>query len=169
VAERQEIRFRQLIVPHFEAGFNLARWMTQSEADASDVLQDASMKALRFIDGLKSENPRAWFLTIIRNTAYTLLKSKKLHVEFDPERESEDERPNAEDLLVENASAQELHGALSELALPYREILILRELEELSYEEIAEMLQVPQGTVMSRLARAREMLKRKLILKGGRR
>ncbi len=166
MTEKDEVKFRQLILPHFEAAFNLARWLTKSEVDASDVLQDASIKAFRYINTMKSEHPRAWFLQIVRNTSYTLLKSKKMYVEMDFENEIEDTNPNAEEILSEHTSALELHEALNELAVPYREILILRELEEMSYEEIAEMLQVPLGTVMSRLARGRELLRKKLILKG---
>ncbi len=166
MAERNEVKFRKLIVPLFEAAFSLARWLTQNDADAADVLQDASFKAFRFMDSLKTENPRAWFFQIIRNTSYTLLKNRKLYVEMDFEKE-EDITPNAEDLLAENASAQTLHAALNDLDLPYREILILRELEEMSYEDIAETIQVPVGTVMSRLARARVLLKKKLIFRGG--
>jgi len=167
LAEQDEVKFRKLIVPHFETAFNLARWLTQSDADASDVLQDASVKAFRFLDTMTSENPRAWFLQIVRNTSYTLLKNRKVYVEIEFEKELEDPGPSVEDVLLENQSIGELNQALNALTLPYREILILRELEEMSYEEIAETLQVPLGTVMSRLARARNLLKKKLILKGG--
>jgi RNA polymerase sigma-70 factor (ECF subfamily) len=167
VAQQDEAKFRRLIVPHFETAFNLAYWLTQNEADASDILQDASVKAFRFIDTLQSENSRAWFLQIIRNTSYSLLKSRKSYVEFDFEKDIQDETPNAEDALLENQNAKDLHKALDELPVPYREILILRELEELSYDEIAETLQIPEGTVMSRLARARDLLKKKLILQKG--
>ena len=164
--QKDEVKFRQLILPHFETAFNLARWLTQSDADASDILQDASIKAFRFMNSVKLEHPRAWFLQIVRNTSYTLLKSRKIYVEVDFEKKIEDVSPNAEEILLEKVSAQELNLALNELALPYREILILRELEELSYEEVSEMLEIPMGTVMSRLSRARDMLKKKLILKG---
>jgi RNA polymerase sigma factor (sigma-70 family) len=168
VAQNDEVKFKQLILPHFETAFNLARWLTKNEADASDILQEASVRAFRFIHSMNSENPRAWFLQIVRNTSYTLLKSRKSYVEFDFEKDIKDETPNAEDSLLEKQNAQDLQAALDEMPLPYREILILRELEEFSYEEIADMLQVPAGTVMSRLSRARDLLKRKLTSKRGR-
>ena len=115
---------------------------------------------------MQLDNPRAWFLQIIRNTAYTRIKGRKNTVEFDYDKDIEDPVPNAESMLLEKVNGQELHNALDELPTQYKEILILRELEELSYEETAEILQVPLGTVMSRLARARNHLKKKLTAKG---
>src|SRR4051812_6745635 len=100
VAEEHELKFRRLIVPHFEAAYNLARWLTQSDPDASDVFQESSVKAFRFIGGMTSENPRAWFLQIVRNTSYTILKSRKVYVEINFETEIEDEAPSAEEILV---------------------------------------------------------------------
>jgi RNA polymerase sigma factor (sigma-70 family) len=164
LADQSEIKFRRMIVPHFDAAFNLARWLMGNEDEASDILQDSSLKAFRSIHSLKSENARAWFFQIIRNTAYTQLKNRKLFQESEFDGLA-DTQPSAETLLIENASAKMLHEALALLAIPFREILILRELEELPYEDIAEILQIPQGTVMSRLARAREQLKIQL---GGR-
>jgi RNA polymerase sigma-70 factor (ECF subfamily) len=168
LADSDGTKFRQLIVPHFDAAYNLARWLTGNDADASDVLQDSSIKAFRFIADLNSENPRGWFFQIVRNTSYTMLKNKKAFIEIELEKDIADPSPNAEDTMAKGATAKELHQALDELSVPYREILILRELEEASYEEIAEILQVPLGTVMSRLARARDQLRKKLSLKGGR-
>ena len=166
MAENDHDKFKQLIAPHFDAAFNLARWLTGSEAEASDVLQDSSIKAFRFLNKMQLDNPRSWFLQITRNTAYTIIKGRKNTVEFDYDKDIEDPVPNAESMLLEKVNGQELHNALDELPTQYKEILILRELEELSYEETAEILQVPLGTVMSRLARARNHLKKKLTAKG---
>ena len=166
MADQNDIKFRQLIVPHFEAAYNLARWLTGNDTDATDVLQEASLKAFRFMESLKSENPRAWFFQIVRNTSYTVLKARKKYVELDFEKDIEDLRPNPEGLLLQDVTAKELYEALDELPVQYREVIVLREIEETSYEDIAAILQIPSGTVMSRLARARGLLKKKLIAKG---
>lgn len=159
-------KFNELVVPHFDSAFNLARWLLGSDADASDVLQESSIKAFRFIHKMKTKNTRAWFFQIVRNTCYTMLKSKKSFVEIDFENAIEDPSPTAEAVLSENTTAREIRRSLDELSVQHREILILREIEELSYDEIAEVLDLPEGTVMSRLARARQLLKKKLSVKG---
>lgn len=152
--------FMQKIAPHFESAYNLARWLTKSDADSADVLQDACVKAFRFLHSSNPENPKSWFFQIVRNTAYTLLKSKKLFVELDPQ--IQDTGPSVEQVFSDKITAQHLHRALDELPVQYREILILREFEELNYEEISKILEVPIGTVMSRISRARNLLKETL-------
>ena len=166
-SEADEIKFRQKIAPHFDTGYSLARWLTGSDADAADVLQEACIKAYRFIEALESDSPRAWFCRIVRNTAYTLLKNRRQFVELEAESGLQDESPGPDEVLLAGVGAQVLHEALNSLPVRYREVLVLRELEEASYEEIAMILRVPSGTVMSRLSRARGLLKRKLISKEG--
>jgi len=161
-----ESKFKKLIVPHFDTAYSLARWLTRNDADAADVIQDSCLKAFRFLAKMSSDSPRAWFLQIVRNTSYTLLKNKKQYVEMASESDVADLQPDAETILGQNASAKILREALDELTVEYKEILVLRELEELSYDEISEVIQIPHGTVMSRLARARAQLKKILISKG---
>ncbi|MGZ3691976.1 MAG: sigma-70 family RNA polymerase sigma factor [Pseudobdellovibrio sp.] len=159
-----EKSFRSLIVPHFDSGYNLACWLVKNEMDAADVFQDSCIKALRHITAIQTDNSKGWFLKIVRNTAFTFLKKKDPHV--DEIENTPDPALNPEDMLVKSQSENELRSALESLPPLYREVLILREIEEESYESIAEILQIPNGTVMSRLSRARIALKEKLSAKG---
>lgn len=164
---RDDTQFRKLIAPHLSAAYNLARWLTGNDADAADVLQDSSLRAFRYLASLQSDDARAWFFQIVRNTAYTALKRRKVTFELDSDDEVVDERPTADAMLVINADSDILRQALSQLSVADREILLLREFEELKYEEVAEVLQLPLGTVMSRLARARTRLKRAILDREG--
>jgi RNA polymerase sigma factor (sigma-70 family) len=149
-------------LPHLDAAFNYARWLTKSDADAEDVVQDAAVRALRFFPSFRNENARAWLFTIVRNTWYarfSKIGQPDRHAVFD---EMKDERPDEqldpEALAIQQQAVERMRQAIEGLPVDFREIIILRELEGLSYKEIAEVIRAPIGTVMSRLARARERL-----------
>jgi len=168
-AEKRQL-FNAVFMPHLAQAFRLARWLTGNTADAEDVVQEASLRAFRGIGGFGGVNARAWALTVVRNTAYAwLLKNRSPAVVFtddlDPAEQERLERPigegegaNPEALLVARAEADTVRGAIAALSAPFREVIVLREFQELNYREIAEVTGVPIGTVMSRLARARQML-----------
>lgn len=157
-------RFERIVAPNLDAAYNLARWMARNDHDAEDIVQEASLRAFRFLDGFHGGDGRAWFLTIVRNTGHTWLRRNRAHEvsgPLDEERQAalpEEERANPEAQLMQRADALALKAAMEELPIEYREALVLREMEELSYKEIAEITGVPMGTVMSRLARARKRL-----------
>ncbi len=155
-------QFEQAILPHLDAAYNLARWLTGNDQDAQDVVQDASLRALKFFGGFRGGNSRAWFLTIVRNTFYNWLEKnrpREISTAGDEELLAvEDPSVNPEHLLARSANAEAVRGAIERLPVEFREITVLRELEECSYKEIAEIAGVPIGTVMSRLARARKQL-----------
>jgi RNA polymerase sigma-70 factor, ECF subfamily len=163
-------RFEEIALPHLDAAYNLARWLTRNDADAADVVQEAFMRALTYFDGFRGDNARAWLLMIVRNTCYRWLERNRpavvvpLHGEVEAEAEAAAEGdgrsvPDPEMLVVQRRDAALLDDLIAELPPPFREALVLRELEELSYKEIGDVLDVPIGTVMSRLARARGLLK----------
>lgn len=158
-------RFEQTVLPHLDAAYNLSRWLTRNDTDAQDVVQEAYLRALKFFDSYHGGDSRSWLLTIVRNTCYTWLqqnRARELTTEFDEEIHST-ESGNPETLLIEGANKQLLQQALEELPVSFREAVILRELEGLSYKEIADITDVPVGTVMSRLARARRQLQLRLV------
>jgi RNA polymerase sigma-70 factor (ECF subfamily) len=154
-------RFEQIVLPHLDAAYNLARWLLRNDADAEDVAQEAYLRAFKFFGGYHGGKSRAWLLAIVRNTCYTWLQQQnrahELTTPFDEEIHSA-EGDNPETILLEGADRQMLKQALEELPVEFREVIILRELEGLSYKEIANVVDVPVGTVMSRLARARKRL-----------
>ena len=153
-------------MPHLDAAYNLARWLTGNEHDAEDVAQDAVLRAFRFFGGFHGGNSRSWLLSIVRNTAYTWLqknRKREIVTVFSEEKHDvEDLASNPDALLLRNADHQEILRAVEDLPVEFREVIVLRELEGMSYKEIAEMSEVPIGTVMSRLARARKQLQRSL-------
>jgi len=156
------IRFEQLVLPHLDAGVNLARWLLRNRADAEDVAQDSMIRAYRFFQGFRGADARAWFLQIVRNGCYSWLDKNRpmeLMAEFDEELHV---RPSAspEALAAQADEKQQLMVALEALPPRSREVLVLRELEECSYKEIAEITAIPMGTVMSTLSRARRRLQR---------
>lgn len=168
-------RFALVVGPHLDAAFNLARWLTNDPHDAEDVVQDACLRAFRFLGGFRGGDGRAWFLTITRNSAYSWLRQHRpaaAHVEYEdddpslPIDGSDDDAPQHRldpELLLRRADDQRsIETALLRLAVVHREVLVLRELEELSYREIGEIAGIPLGTVMSRLSRARRNLRRQL-------
>ncbi len=149
-------------MPHLDAAYNLARWLTRNDADAEDVVQEAYLRAFRFFGGFHGEDGRAWLLGIVRNTSYTWMqqnRSAQMNTPLDDELHevrSDDMTPEA--LLLQKADAQMLRQAVEELPVEFREVLVLRELNEMSYKQIAVVADLPLGTVMSRLARARKRL-----------
>jgi RNA polymerase sigma factor (sigma-70 family) len=155
-------RFEEVVLPHLDAAFNYARWLTRNEADAEDVVQDAYVRALRFYASLRGDNARAWLLTIVRHTWYGRFRPRDsshqttVFDEMNNERTAEGLDPEA--LLLQRQTVDEVRAALEELPVDFREVIVLRELEGLSYKEIAGVAGVPIGTVMSRLARGRERL-----------
>jgi RNA polymerase sigma-70 factor, ECF subfamily len=160
--------FDQVVLPHIDAAYNLARWLTRNGHDAEDVVQEAFVRALRFFGGFHGGNARAWLLAIVRNTCYDWLRRHRPSEASDPFDEeihsAVDQSPTAEDLLIEKADRLRLREALETLPLAWREVLILRELEGLSYKEIADVAGIKMGTVMSRLARARAGLQQRLAV-----
>jgi RNA polymerase sigma-70 factor (ECF subfamily) len=160
-------RFEQSIMPHMNAAYNLARWLAGNDADAQDVVQEAYLRAFKFLGGFRGGDSRSWLLRIVRNAFYDWLKRNRREdtgTSFDEELQSTgDETATPDTLLLEKADHELMRKAIEELPREFREILVLRELEGLSYKEIADVADVPLGTVMSRLARAREHLRTLLV------
>jgi RNA polymerase sigma-70 factor, ECF subfamily len=163
VQDRERLeRFEAMVLPHLDAAYTLARWLTRNEDDAADVAQEAYLRAFRFFDDLRGDNCRAWLLTIVRNTCYSWLRRNRPHELVADGDEAvyavEDGAPSPEARLVREADAERLHRSIERLRPEYREVLLLREYEGLSYKEIAEVAGISLGTVMSRLSRARKRL-----------
>ncbi|MEX3934736.1 RNA polymerase sigma factor [Paraburkholderia phymatum] len=163
----RSLRFQQMALPHLDAAYNLARWLCGNPNDADDVVQEAFMRAFRFFDTFHGETARPWLLAIVRRTWYTEWRRRSgVHatVEFDENLDDETfegwsaSSPDPETLMLRDEDTRLVHEALGQLPVEYREVLILRELEELSYREIATIADLPVGTVMSRLARGRRKL-----------
>ncbi|HZE68878.1 MAG TPA: sigma-70 family RNA polymerase sigma factor [Pyrinomonadaceae bacterium] len=154
--------FEEAVLPHLNAAYNLAHWLTRNDTDAEDVVQEAYLRAFKFFGGFHGADGRSWLLAIVRNTCYTWMqhnRSPELSVPLDDELheiESKDLDPEA--LLVQRADTLMVRQALEELPIEFREVLVLRELEEMSYKDIASITDLPLGTVMSRLARGRKRL-----------
>jgi RNA polymerase sigma-70 factor (ECF subfamily) len=157
-------RFELLAMPHLDAAFNLARWLTSNTADAEDVVQDAYLRAFRYLEAFRGDNFRVWLLTIVRNSFLDWLKDNRSGRQvFQPvaaDVEWTDPAPSPEAMLLERVDSETLGTLISRLPTEYREVLILREIEDLSYKDIAEVTGVPPGTVMSRLSRARLALRK---------
>lgn len=158
----QRERFERLVLPHLDAAYALARWLTRNEHDAEDVVQEAYLRAYRYFTGFRGENHRAWLLAIVRNTCLSWLERNRSQT---PAEAAEALRATGGGTVdPETALAAASEGALAmrliaELPPEFREVIVLRELEDLSYREVAEIIGVPEGTVMSRLARARARLR----------
>ncbi|MFI4958103.1 MAG: sigma-70 family RNA polymerase sigma factor [Lysobacterales bacterium] len=159
-------RFEALVLPCLDAAYNLARWLARDDADAQDVVQEAMLRALRYFDSFHGSDARVWLLAIVRNTFYTLRTKTppgSLHESLDEDAHAlVDEGPSPETLTLLAVDVGTLQQALERLPSPLREVIVLRELEECSYKEIAAITEQKIGTVMSRLARARERLKAEL-------
>jgi RNA polymerase sigma-70 factor (ECF subfamily) len=171
-AERAELAsFEETMLPHLDAAHNLARWLLRNEQDAQDVVQEAYLRAFKSFGGFHGSNGRAWLLTIVRNTSYTLLKKNRavdLTTTFDEEIHATHHDSASPAAVLEHAEDAELIGkAMDELPAEFREILTLRHQEGLSYKEIGEIVKIPAGTVMSRLARARAKLREYLAAQIG--
>jgi RNA polymerase sigma factor (sigma-70 family) len=157
--------FEDDVLPHLNAAYNLARWLMHNDHDAEDVVQEASLRALRFFGGFRGDNARAWFLKIVRNSYHIRLGQQlrtPLTIPFDEPIHSPEQSSNPETLLLQKAERQSLSRALEKLPANFREVLVLREMEGLSYKEIAYVAGIPIGTVMSSLARARDQLRQSL-------
>lgn len=166
--------FEELLTPHLQAAFNLAYWIVRSREEAEDVVQDAYVRAFRAFSSFRGAAPKPWLLAIVRNVAYRALQNRKRagnviffsedlkHRDQDAVSEAVSAEPSAESLLVAADEKQQLLAALAALSVDYREVIVLRELEGLTYNEIAEAIDAPVGTVMSRLSRARAELRDEL-------
>lgn len=164
LAPEQRVRFEQMVLPHLDAAVNLGRWLLRNRADAEDVVQEAMLRAYRFFEKFRGGDARAWLLQIVRNSCYTWLeKNRPLETmaEFDEEIHQRP-GPNPETLATRADDREQLTRALESLPPRSREVIVLRELEGCSYKEIAEVIGVPIGTVMSTLSRARERLQHEL-------
>lgn len=172
----QRAQFERVVLPHLDAAYNLARWLTRNDHDAQDVLQDSCVRAFRHFDGFHGGNARAWLLTIVRHTGYSWLEQNRGHVPmtaFDEQLHSpggESGHGNGgaapagpEALLGQKRAQQQVQRCLEELPVEFREVMILRELEGLSYKEIGAVAAIPIGTVMSRLSRGRDLLQQMLV------
>ena len=150
-----------MVLPHLSSAYNLARWLTRNDHDADDVVQEAFLRAFRFFPSFRGSDARPWLLAIVRNTCWTWMRANRgqeVAAAFDDNAEPADGAVSAEEDLVRRADGARLAQALEELPTEFREVVVLRELEEMSYREIADVAGIPVGTVMSRLARARRRL-----------
>lgn len=158
--------FETVLLPHLAAAYNLARWLTRNDHDAEDLVQEAYLRAFRSFDDFHGVDGRPWILAIVRNTCYTWLqqsRKQELQEVFDEEVHTvEEQSQSPEAVLLQSTDAQLLKNALEKLPVEFREVLVLRELEGMSYKEIADLAGIPVGTVMSRLARGREHLQQQL-------
>jgi len=171
-AQKAELAsFEDVMLPHLDAAHNLAKWLLRNEEDAKDVVQEAYLRAFKSFGGFHGSNGRAWLLTIVRNTSYTLLKKNRavdLTTTFDEEIHAASDESASPAIILEHAEdAERVTKAMDELPAEFREILVLRHQEGLSYKEIADIAQIPPGTVMSRLARARAKLREYLAAQIG--
>jgi RNA polymerase sigma-70 factor (ECF subfamily) len=152
-------RFEEVVLVHLDAAYNLARWLTASDHDAQDVVQDACVRGFRAFDQFRGGDGRAWLLTIVRNTAFTLKSGKKTQVELDEEtHETADHEMDPQVIVARASDAKRVREAIEMLPGELRTVIVLREMEGMSYKEIAAVAGVPIGTVMSRLSRGRERL-----------
>lgn len=163
------LRFEAIVMPHLDAAYNLARWLVRDDHAAEDVVQEAYLRAFRYFGSFRGDDARPWVLGIVRNTSYSWLKNAKRspeQVEFNEDIEWDESAEaitasseSPETLLMRKAERGEVNAAIESLPAPFREVLILREIEEMPYDSIATAMQIPIGTVMSRLSRARGLLR----------
>jgi RNA polymerase sigma-70 factor (ECF subfamily) len=164
--ENENALFEQTILPHLDAAFNLARWLVRNEPDARDLVQESCLRAFKSFARFRGGDARCWLLTIVRNAAYTALRKRGTHEQvLDSEvlDSIADPAPNAEQILERAGNIEAVRAAIAQLPNDFREVIVLREMENFSYKEIADTVGVPVGTVMSRLARARRALQEFLI------
>jgi RNA polymerase sigma factor (sigma-70 family) len=166
VSDRQD--FEALVLPHLDAAYNLARWLLRSDQAAEEAVQDAAIRAFRYIGSLRGQDARPWLLGIVRNTCFTVLervRNAPRQVDFDESEfeaalaETQTASPDPANELQRQHVQREIDAAIRALSPPLREVIVLREFEELDYAQIAQIAGVPIGTVMSRLSRAREKLR----------
>lgn len=168
---QKSARFEEQVLVHLDSAYNLARWITRDAVMAKDAVQDGSLRAFRAFDQMHGPNPKSWFLAVIRNTCIDLLREQRgraIEEEYD-----EDQHGNGvaldgggtmtpEDIAARASDARWLRSCIDALPREYREVIVLRELEELSYKEISTIVDIPIGTVMSRLARGRDLLQKRM-------
>ncbi|CAN5354056.1 RNA polymerase sigma factor [soil metagenome] len=164
ISDARAHRFERLATPHLDAAFNLARWLTQNDHDAQDVVQEAMLRAMRYLDGFRGDNARAWLLQIVRHTCFSWLKDNRPAERLWPDDDESaqaaapaDDEPPA--VAMRKSDRASINRAIAMLPIVYREVFVLRELEDLSYGDIARIADIPVGTVMSRLARGRGLLR----------
>jgi RNA polymerase sigma-70 factor (ECF subfamily) len=165
-------RFEKSVLPHLDAAYNLARWLTRNDHDAEDVVQEAYLRAFRFFDGMRGAEARPWLLAIVRNAGYSWLEKNRpaevvalddsglIAADVETAGHMSPTDGNPEVIMLQSANRKLVNQALEEIPVGYREVVVMRELEDLSYKEIAAIAGIPIGTVMSRLARGRELLRR---------
>ena len=173
----KRLRFEQSIMPHLDAAYNLARWLVRNDDDAEEAVQEAFLRAYKFFGSFHGNDGKAWLLAIVRNTCYSLRgqvpgAGAGVNEEFDeqihlPGMVAEGSGGsfcrNPEDIAIQHADRELLNRAIEELPVVFREVLVMREIEELSYKEIAKIVDIPLGTVMSRLARGRHLLHEAIV------
>ena len=163
-------RFESLAIPHLDAAYNLARWLTHNDHDAQDVVQEALLRALRYIGSFRGDSARAWLLQIVRHTCYSWLRENRPaeRILFDDADDAWQNVPapamdEPQAVAMRNADRVQINQAIAALPIVFREVLVLRELEDFSYNDIARIADIPLGTVMSRLARARGLMRQSLM------
>ena len=166
IDEADLARFERLALPHLDAAYNLARWLTRSDHDAEDVVQEASLRALRYFGTFRGDNARPWLMQIVRHTCWAWLKENRrpelVGLDDDDGAWQDIAAPAADEpqaVALRAADRAQINEALAGLPVVFREVLVLRELEDLSYKEIADIIGTPVGTVMSRLSRARALMR----------
>jgi RNA polymerase sigma-70 factor (ECF subfamily) len=154
--------FEECILPHLNAAYNLARWITRNEHDAQDIVQESYLRAFRFFDGYRGGDGKSWLMAVVRNTCSTWRRRESRDSSNEPFDEkahsSNRQMQNQEEKLVDSSKMSVLRNCIEMLPLEFREVIVMRELEEMSYREISEVASLPVGTVMSRLSRARKRL-----------
>jgi len=173
LTDRQKsARFEEQVLVHLDSAYNLARWITRDAGMAGDAVQDGCLRAFRAFDQMAGPNARSWFLAVIRNACIDLLREQKgrmVEVEYDEDVHGIGNAPDGgaaspEDIVARASDARWLRGCIDLLPREYREVIVLRELEELSYKEISAIVDIPIGTVMSRLARGRDLLQQRILV-----
>ena len=158
--------FEQVFLPHLDSAYNLARWLLRNDQDAEDAVQEAYLRAYKAFSRFRGGDGKAWFMTILRNVCYTMIKKLRAHEtpeSFDEEVHQPAGESEMQEAFRQKANAETLHGALEKLPDEFREIIVLHDLEGLAYKEIAAVVGIPIGTVMSRLARARGRLRVEIV------
>lgn len=161
MAEQGTTRFEQVVLPHLDDAYTLACYLLRDQHDAQDAVQESALRAFRYFDGFRGEDARAWLLTIVRNYCYTWKKGHakdRSTVSFSDTTADVADVHGADDLVIQSTEAERVRAAVDALPAELREVVVLRELNEMSYREISEVVGVPMGTVMSRLSRARNRL-----------